>query len=131
VRSFWVGDGVLVVSRYTVGDPDYRDPAPGIELNLFPVAQSTGWCWGLGFGYDDGWHAGVMNRAIMSGNGHSFGVNFVYPILLAAIPAALLWYADRRRFGPHACGTCDYDRRGLAPDTKCPECATAPTPAPK
>lgn len=51
------------------------------------------------------------------------------PFLLAATPAFFLWRGDvrtarRRRAG--RCLSCGYDRRGLAPDAKCPECGAVP-----
>jgi len=53
------------------------------------------------------------------------------PFLLFAIPTALLWRRDqiatkRARIG--RCPCCGYDRRGLAADSPCPECGTAPKP---
>lgn len=61
-----------------------------------------------------------------SAEGWAAGTSLLYPILLTSLPAVLLWYTDRRRPRPHACPKCSYDRRGLAPDTKCPECGTTP-----
>jgi hypothetical protein len=49
-----------------------------------------------------------------------------YPALLTCIPAGWLWWTDRRRSGPHACGGCGYSRRGLAVGVKCPECGAVP-----
>jgi hypothetical protein len=56
-------------------------------------------------------------------------VDVMPPVALTLIPAALLWYADRRRFAPHQCKRCGYDRRGLVggADAKCPECGTVAT----
>src|SRR3954463_8522531 len=51
-------------------------------------------------------------------------------VLLVSLsyPIALNWtdmkLALRRKRG--LCPTCAYDRRGLTPDAKCPECGTAP-----
>ena len=43
-----------------------------------------------------------------------------------AVPAAWLWYKDRRR-APWQCSQCGYDRRGLSPpDACCPECGADP-----
>jgi hypothetical protein len=70
------------------------------------------------------WHAGVAYA-----QGPSLwlaGASMLYPVVLTLIPAAFLWYKDRRRFGPHACKGCGYDRRGLPADAKCPECGTVP-----
>jgi hypothetical protein len=58
-------------------------------------------------------------------------MSVLYPVLLTTIPAAFLWYQDRRRFGPQGCQKCGYDRRGLAADSKCPECGTVPAGASK
>lgn len=54
------------------------------------------------------------------------------PTLLAATPAAWIWWRDRRRrlHGPHLCPTCSYDLRGGGHSGgKCPECGNA-APAP-
>ena len=52
----------------------------------------------------------------------------LWPAATVVIPAALLWYADRRtRSGPGRCGGCGYDRAGLAADGPCPECGALPT----
>jgi predicted Zn-ribbon and HTH transcriptional regulator len=53
-----------------------------------------------------------------------YGISLLYPVILTSISAALLWYADRRRFKLGSCSTCGYDRRGLPADAKCPECGT-------
>jgi hypothetical protein len=71
------------------------------------------------------WHAGILYSP-----DPSFwvaGASVLYPVAVTLIPAALLWYADRRRFGPGLCTKCGYDRRGLAADAKCPECGTVPS----
>jgi hypothetical protein len=85
------------------------------------------WHWGLA-GEDmlpdarDGWNAGTLYMATSSMLW--VGVSVVYPVLLTTIPAAFFWYKDRRRFGPHQCKKCGYDRGGLDPNAKCPECGT-------
>ena len=54
-------------------------------------------------------------------------MSMAYPILASGVPAMLLWFLDRRRFGAGLCARCGYDRRGLAESAKCPECGTVPT----
>ena len=46
------------------------------------------------------------------------------PLALTLAPAAFLWHREirRRLVKAGACATCGYDRAGLAPDAKCPEC---------
>jgi len=99
------------------------------------VVQRTGrLSWGLAnplqlTGLADKWHGGVLYD---SGPGYRFfGLSLVYPILAASMLAALLWHTDRRRFGPHQCANCGYDRAGLSVARECPECGTVPTPASK
>ena len=72
------------------------------------------------------WHAGVLYAA--DPRDRLAGASVLYPVALTLIPAALLWYADRRRCKPGACGGCGYDRAGLAVGVKCPECGTPTTP---
>src|SRR5436190_638693 len=87
------------------------------------------WCWGyagednphVGFGK---WHAGVLYAP--GEWGFVAGASMLYPVALTLIPAALLWYADRRRARPGLCGGCGYDRAGLLVEVKCPECGTVP-----
>jgi hypothetical protein len=89
----------------------------------------AGWCWGWSAEMrmdtgEPGWRAGVMYEA-----GPLFrkaGTSLLYPVLLTTIPAAFLWYKDRRPRGPHACKGCGYDRSGLPAEAKCPECGTVP-----
>jgi hypothetical protein len=91
------------------------------------VGRLVRWDWGLTgdarshlLGLN--WRAGVLWTRTPFG--WELGVSVVYPVLLTTIPAAFLWYKDRRRFGPHACKGCGYDRRGLPAEAKCPECGT-------
>jgi hypothetical protein len=62
---------------------------------------------------------------------HSVLIPLWIPLVVVAAATALLWTADRRgtqRESGGRCPKCQYDRRGLAPDAKCPECGTIPTP---
>jgi len=96
----------------------------------FVLQRRQEWHWG--FSSEDPqsvWHGGICYS--VKPYVVEVGVSVLYPVLLTTIPAALLWYADRRRFGLHACKKCNYDRRGLPPDAKCPECGTVPDPASK
>jgi hypothetical protein len=70
------------------------------------------------------WRAGLLHCS--SQYGWQAGATLLYPVLLTTIPAAFLWYKDRRRSGPHTCPNCNYDRRGLPADANCPECGTVP-----
>lgn len=84
------------------------------------VRRAFEWSWGM-----NGTLAVGSGGIIWERRGRSSltaGVTLLYPFLLTAVPAGLLWYTDRRRFGVHACQKCGYDRRGLAADAKCPEC---------
>jgi hypothetical protein len=96
------------------------------------IQRSSGWSWGR-WGDDppggsrEDWRAGILWRA--TPGAWAVGVSVLYPVGLTLIPAALLWYRDRRPFGPGLCKKCGYDRRCLAADAKCPECGTVPAPA--
>jgi hypothetical protein len=98
------------------------------------ISRSDIWLWGRsgevrGPGNTRQWSAGVLSTR--HAYGWEVGVSMMYPAALTLAPAALLWYADRRRFGPGLCKSCGYDRAGLAADAKCPECGTVPAPAVK
>ena len=45
------------------------------------------------------------------------------PFLLFALPTALLWYLDRRRYPAGRCQRCGYDLTGNV-SGRCPECGT-------
>jgi hypothetical protein len=122
-----VGGGYLTVAAsfgYEVlGGPIHE----GLEIDT-PVA----WSWGM---YDE---AGStrMSRGGISWHASSgpigerwAGVTLLYPFLLTALPAGLLWWKDRHGFGPGRCRKCGYDRAGLTAATNCPECGTPPVPA--
>jgi hypothetical protein len=93
------------------------------------LERSSGWAWGPWT-----WRAGTYGERIFHAGFQcwrdqytwNFGLSLLYPVLLTTIPAAFLWYKDRRRFGRHACQKCGYDRRGLPAEAKCPECGTTP-----
>lgn len=46
-------------------------------------------------------------------------------LLVAAMPTALLFYLDRRKFLPGCCKQCGYDVRTMT-SGRCPECGLAP-----
>jgi hypothetical protein len=94
------------------------------------VRWSPGWYWGYSGEESPSskgwtWHAGVLYAP--NQHGWAVGASVLYPVVLMLVPAALLWYADRRRRGPGSCGGCGYDRAGLAVGVTCPECGTVPT----
>jgi hypothetical protein len=120
-----VASGQIVAGSYN-GVLALR-PKPPIGWD---IRWSPHWYWGYRgevspYGDAETWHAGVMYEATSSG--WSAGASVLYPVVLTLIPAAILWYADRRRLGPHACKGCGYDRSGIAAEAKCPECGTGPT----
>ncbi len=103
---------------YLNGDTDSRVPPhkPGIELLFFPPDIPTG-SWNFRYLLD------YLDRSKMR-------ISLGYPFLLAAAPASFLWRAEiiaRRRSRAGLCKNCGYSRDTLAPNTKCPECGTAPT----
>jgi hypothetical protein len=92
------------------------------------------WSWGM---HDSArpfakWRGGIAWIAIWGSSGQWWaGVTLLYPFLLTAVPAGLLWWKDLRRFGPGRCPNCGYDRAGLAAGTACPECGKPAPSAPK
>lgn len=105
------------------------------EPRLLPLRSKAwwapDWCWGYAgetspYGATFKWHGGVLYHDLSIG--WIVGASVLYPVGLTVIPAALLWYADRRRSRPGSCGGCGYDRAGLASTSPCPECGTTPTP---
>jgi hypothetical protein len=90
----------------------------------------TGWSWGLRLNDDEfgnaAWHGGVLFSVYS--DGWLAGMSLAYPVLLTMGVAAFLWYKDRRPPRPDACGGCGYDKSGLDPNAKCPECGTVPAP---
>lgn len=113
--------GGVTLTTYTVPSPP-TFPVP----RMFNVVRSEG---------PIEWMPHYGHTAAASAAG--WDIRFVsiplWMVLAAAVvPAARAWRADartRRAQSPSSCGTCGYDRRGLAADGKCPECGTVPTPA--
>jgi hypothetical protein len=98
------------------------------------VEDPGAWSWGMYYEEGSGrvWRGGI--RPFVYGGPMALsggGVTLLYPFLLTAIPAGLLWWKDLRRFGPGRCRKCGYDRAGLTAATTCPECGTPPAPATK
>lgn len=122
VVNFSVESGL--VYWYRQSDFGYLEYAGRSGVRLDATRE---WHWGLPdeVHVATDWRAGL--EYTWSPTQHILGVSLGYPILLFSTSAALLWYADRRRFGPHQCSRCGYDRGGLAADAKCPECGTAST----
>jgi hypothetical protein len=128
-RTVWwvrVHEGLFLLAFDRFSGPDYFPPTP-----QWSMTRMGGWHWGLpseaaDFGGMWAWHAGVLY--MRNADGSILGVSLMYPVALTLIPAALLWYADRRRHRPGSCGGCGYDRAGLAPTSPCPECGTSSSP---
>jgi hypothetical protein len=122
--SVWAYHGqTFALSADHSGEPSGSTPTAWRE------GLSSGWWWG--YSGEEGriqakapGYAGLVFGA--SDKVWLVGVSLLYPVALTLIPAALLWYRDRRGTGRHACKKCGYDRRGLAADAKCPECGTVP-----
>jgi hypothetical protein len=127
--SLGVASGQVLILRMDGLRAERVSPPVGWEMRWSPH-----WYWGYSgekgrYGDTEIWHVGVLYAPDPSG--WAVGVSVLYPVALTLIPAALLWYADRRRRGPGSCGGCGYDRAGLAVGVKCPECGTVPAPASK
>lgn len=125
IRQICVSHGVIVLEEYR------RATIAGDPVDTLWRWSVHAWSW-QPWGEDSWegiptrWHVGVLyDRDHIS---TMAGVSLVWPALIAFLPAALLWYTDRRRFGPERCSKCGYDRRGLAINAKCPECGTVPAP---
>jgi hypothetical protein len=128
VREFQIASGILWIQYVPGGTLAEVTSKPGWSL-----VRSRGWTWALSkyhagpySGWD--WRAGLLYSN--ESGGRSLGISLAYPVLLTTIPAALLLYTDRRRFGPGRCVRCGYDGAGLAPGANCPECGRLPAPAP-
>jgi hypothetical protein len=116
-----------------VGDGEPVWPQVLATESRWVLIRTHNWYWGYAgevayFGSAGGWNAGILYGRDLSEL--HVGMSLLYPVALTLIPAALLWYADRRRRGPGSCGGCGYDRAGLAVGVKCPECGTVPASAP-
>jgi hypothetical protein len=57
---------------------------------------------------------------------YSLWLPIAAPALLATGVACMMWRGWLRRPRPGKCASCRYDRSGLAPDAKCPECGAVP-----
>jgi hypothetical protein len=119
-RHLFLGEGLVEI--FELGD------WPTIQIvrnEGWFVTTATRWRWVAAQG--PGRHPGAAHGGagvIWWKSSTDLGVelSLLNPVVLTTIPAAFLWYKDRRRFGPHACKGCGYDRRGLRAEARCPEC---------
>jgi hypothetical protein len=121
-----VGSGLASVTRY-----DVFNVHTGGSPVTWTMGRSHNWYWGYAGEANPSFPLGSWRAGLCCGelfNVGALGASLLYPIALTLIPAALLWYTNRRRFGPGSCKKCGYDSRGLAPDAKCPECGTVLAP---
>jgi hypothetical protein len=119
-----VGHGLVWTGSTEGVPPESIIAAPGWE-----TGHANTWYWGLAgelpnYMRQVPWHHGLLWRSVAGE--WELGFSLLYPVLLTTIPAAFLWYKDRRRSSPHTCPNCNYDRRGLPAQAKCPECGTVP-----
>jgi len=128
LHHFSVGEGLVKIFEFRPQPPSIHDA--GYE---FRAGRLSGWYWGCSAQIPPQgpwrWSGGVLayQDPVIS----AAGLSLVYPALVLSIPSALLWYIRVRQVDPSRCTRCGYDRRGLAADTKCPECGTPTAPAPK
>jgi hypothetical protein len=122
-RFVWVGWGAVGVGY--VDAPAFAVNNPTVHWSplsrgfYFRPNQGTDAVWWLRFQTVG---TPVFNRMVT--------VPLWMPLLLAGAPTALLWRPHlriRRRMRLGHCPGCGYDRRGLAAEIKCPECAMLPT----
>jgi len=112
----WQDESGFAISQ---GRVDTWGPANSTDWPQSPgpyLAQSGKARQGLRFDWKARWSSG-------------FSVPLWFPVLLGAGMTCLAWRLDslaRRRERAGLCPKCYYDRKGLPPDTVCPECgATA------
>jgi hypothetical protein len=100
--------------------PDLRDE--GIRIDLRSDSWFDWWFW-CNFRFMGFAGALPIFESVIS-------IPLWVPLLAAATPASLLWRSDIKahRRKPNVCWRCSYDRAGLAPDAKCPECGSAVPP---
>jgi hypothetical protein len=77
-------------------------------------------------GAELGWWASHVKSA-----GNSIVVASTLSFLAGAFVQDRFQVKEKRRLAATRCASCGYPRDGLAPDTKCPECGTTPTPPAK
>ncbi len=116
-----VGLGQGGVVLFWATDPGYRFPGPGwFSMNASGPewfrdfwtarAQNLAWCW-----------TPYISR------GWPFGILLVpswVAAVLFGVPAAYLWWLDRRRIRPGHCQGCGYNLTGNV-SGRCPECGEA------
>src|ERR1051325_5827306 len=113
------GDAMLQTYRKAIQDTATASVKD--EAGDFAPARARGygsaWLWLGGTGHPT--HSGISAIAFP-----------LWPLLAASLPIAWpLWLPALhawRESQRTRCRKCNYDRRGLAPDAKCPECGTSP-----
>jgi hypothetical protein len=126
VRLFWIEGGVLRLGELDVGSANMALQLRGWRFYRRHTWDWSTWRSSATLANGARWRAGVDWQKFPKG--WQANASLLWPVLLTTIPAAFLWYKDRRRFGPHACTGCGYDKSGLPADSPCPECGTVPTP---
>jgi hypothetical protein len=108
IRSISAGSGRLTILSMGSGSAQSR------SWNFQPQRWTLKW----GFARWDAWgsHSGSHARMVQ--------IPLWAPLLLLAVPTALLWRLDAVRWGT-GCQRCRYDLSGLPATAACPECGRA------
>jgi hypothetical protein len=117
LSSYHISRGCLEVDRWSYYE--VTDCIPGDGWWVDGSLSGSGFKWSLPSIDIDEYQLGVIHE-------YHLGVTVPLwtPFLLVAIPTAILWWRDRRRFRQGHCQHCGYDLTGNVSGV-CPECGTA------
>ena len=117
--KMWLGDGSILFAR----DDLWISWEPHIHSHQFEFGGIIYW----DHTHNVGHASSIGGPHIVTERSRYFGFPLWYPVVLFAIPAAVLWLRDHRAVEPGHCPRCGYNLTGNESGV-CPECAT---PVPK